>query len=95
LGGGVGDGKGGREKEGGEGEGGGGRRRTSGMSCWLGLSRSSYSTSTLVSGLRATPASMPTECIYDTISRGLVFRSEAPAGVSAAVEERAASWWKV
>jgi len=45
--------------------------------------------------LRATPANIPTEWIYDTISRGLVFKSEAPAGVSAAVEERAASWWKV
>jgi len=69
--------------------------RTSGTSPLISLSRSSYSTSTSVSGLRATPANIPTEWIYDTISRGLVFKSEAPAGVSAAVEERAASWWKV
>jgi len=86
----VGDGFGGRER-GGE----GGAGHTSGISCSLELSRSSYSTSTLVSGFMATPASIPTEWIYDTISRGLVVWVDAPAGVSAAVEERAASWWKV
>lgn len=62
---------------------------TSGRSFSLGLSRTSYSTSTLVEGLMAMPASMSLSWMYLMSSRGLVLSSEVSSGLSAAVESAA------
>lgn len=51
----------------------------------------SHRTSTFVFGFKAIPAFMPLSCMYLISSFGLVFFSECSSGLSAAVEERAAS----